>query len=91
MWQRKFDQFSRGPCFHYLQATGGGTKSLTVPAQSESFKWTPFQVSRLSRQSGTIYILAQDELDLNDKVRLSCYILCSVCVYVHVSICVINI
>ena len=28
--------------FQYLQATGSGTKSLTAPAQSESFKWTPF-------------------------------------------------
>ena len=58
--------------FQYLQATGGGTKSLTVPAQSASFKWTPVQVSRLSGQSGTIYTLAQDELDLediNDKVQ----------------------
>lgn len=52
--------------FQYLQATGGGTKSLSVPAQSTSFKWTPLQVSRLSGQSGTVYILAQDELDLND-------------------------
>ena len=71
--------------FQYLQATGGGTKSLTVPAQSESFKWTPFQVSRLSGQSGTIYILAKDELDLNDKVAITyCVILCSVTVYAHV-------
>ena len=52
--------------FQYLQATGGGTKSLTVPTQSASFKWTPLQVSRLSGQSGTVYILAQDELDLKD-------------------------
>lgn len=58
--------------FQYLQATGGCTKFLTVPAQSASFKWTPLQVSRLSGQSGTVYILAQDELDLkniNDKVQ----------------------
>ena len=58
--------------FQYLQSTGGGTKSLTVPVQSASFKWTPLQVSRLSGQSGTVFILAQDELDLkdiNDKVQ----------------------
>lgn len=57
--------------FQYLQSTGGGSKSLSVPAQSESFKWTPNQVARLSGQSGTIYILAEDELDLKDveKVR----------------------
>ena len=70
--------------YQYLQATGGGTKSLTVPAQSESFKWTPFQVSRLSGQSGTIYILAQDELDLNDKVLLLHIVLYSVVVCMHV-------
>ena len=52
--------------FQYLQAAGSGTKALTVPAQSPSFKWTPQQVSRLSGQSGTIYILAQDELALKD-------------------------
>ena len=52
--------------FQYLQSTGGGSKSLSVPAQSSSFKWTPHQVSRLSAQSGTIYILAVDELDLKD-------------------------
>ena len=52
--------------FQYLQAAGGGTNLLTVPAQSPSFKWTPQQVSRLSGQAGIIYILAQDELTLND-------------------------
>jgi len=56
--------------FEYLQSTGRGTKSLSVPAQSASFKWTPHQVSRLSGQCGTIYILALDELDLkNNKVQ----------------------
>ncbi|XP_065887268.1 uncharacterized protein [Dysidea avara] len=53
--------------FQYLQSTGGGSKSLTIPAQSESFKWTAYQVARLSGQSGTIYILALDELDLKDS------------------------
>ena len=48
--------------FLYLQSTGGGAKSLTVPSQSASFKWTPHQVARLSSQSGTIYILAQADL-----------------------------
>lgn len=57
--------------FLYLQGTGGGSKSLIVPSQSSSFKWTPQQVARLSGQSGTIYILAQAdlyELDDLDKV-----------------------
>ena len=48
--------------FLYLQATGGGAKSLTVPSQSSSFKWTPQQVACLSSQSGTIYIVAQADL-----------------------------
>ena len=70
--------------FQYLQATGCGTKSLTVPSQSTSVKWTPFQVSCLSARSGTIYILAQDELDLNDKVLIThTYPVCSlvICVF----------
>jgi len=48
--------------FLYLQSTGGGSKTLTIPSQSTSFKWTPQQVARLSGHSGTIYILAQDDL-----------------------------
>ena len=48
--------------FLYLQSTGGAVKTLTIPSQSASFKWTPQQVSRLPGQSGTIYILAQDDL-----------------------------
>jgi hypothetical protein len=45
--------------FVYLQSSGGGSKSLTTPSQSSSFKWTPQQVARLSGQSGTTYILAK--------------------------------
>ena len=70
--------------FQYLQATGGGTKSLTVPSQSASVKWMLFQVSHLSARSGTIYILAQDELDLNDKTLIThTYPVCSlvICVF----------
>ena len=49
--------------FLYLQATGGGSKSLTIPSQSDSFQWTPQQVARrLAGQSGTIYILAHDDM-----------------------------
>ena len=47
--------------FVYLQSTGGGSKTLTIPSQSASFRWTPQQVAR-SSQSGTIFILAQDDL-----------------------------
>ena len=48
--------------FSYLQCTGGGSKSLTIPSQSTSFKWTPQLVAHLLSESGTIYILAQDDL-----------------------------
>ena len=54
-------QNNRSFPFVYLQSTGGGSKTLTIPSQSSSFKWTPQQVAR-SSQSGTIYILAQDDL-----------------------------
>ena len=57
--------------FVYLQSTGGGSKSLSIPSQSSSFKWTPQQVARLSVQSSIIYILAQDELNICDEVQVS--------------------
>lgn len=58
--------------FLYLQATGGGSKSLTIPSQSSSFKWTPQQVARLSTQSGTMYILAKAALDVDigDEIKV---------------------
>lgn len=56
--------------FVYLQSAGGGSKSLMIPSQSSSFKWTPQQVARLSGQSGTIYILAQSELTFLDDVQV---------------------
>ena len=43
--------------FTYLQPTGGGSKLLTIPSQSSTFKWTPQQVARLSGQAGTIISL----------------------------------
>lgn len=50
--------------FLYLQSTGSGSNSLTIPCQSSSFKWTPQQVARLGGQRGMIYILAQADLKL---------------------------
>lgn len=62
--------------FAYLQSTGGGSKSLTIPSQSASFIWTPQQVARLSGQSGTIYILAQSELNVKwDEIKEVCNII----------------
>ena len=48
--------------FLYLQPTGSGTRSLTVPALSSSFKWTVQQVAKLGGNKGIIYIMAQDNL-----------------------------
>ena len=57
--------------FLYLQPTGGGSKSLTVPSQSSSFTWTAQQVARLGGQSGTIYILAQSTLNIPDYIEVT--------------------
>lgn len=48
--------------FQYLQSTGRGSKSLTIPSQSDSFQWTPQQVACLAGQTGIMYILAEDDL-----------------------------
>ena len=52
--------------FLYLQATGGGSRSLSVPSVSASFQWTAQQVAKLGNQRNTIYILAEGELNLPD-------------------------
>lgn len=44
--------------FVYLQPTGGGSRSLTIPSHSASFKWIPKQVAWLSGQTSVIYMLA---------------------------------
>jgi len=66
--------------FLYLQSTGGGSKTLTIPSQSSSFKWTPQQVAHLSGHSGTIYILAQEDLYEIDDAEVDevmlIYIIC---------------
>ena len=53
--------------FLYLQPTGCGSKSLTIPSQSSTFRWTPQQVARLSGQAGSIYIQAQSELKISNE------------------------
>ncbi len=39
--------------FIYLQPTGGGNRSLTVPVLSTSYEWTPQQVAKLSNAKGS--------------------------------------
>ncbi len=61
--------------FIYLQPTGGGNRSLTVPVLSTSYEWTPQQVAKLSNAKGSIYIMAIDNFDF--EVDGSCDV--SVC------------
>ena len=46
--------------FTFFAPTGGGLKSLTKPALSSSFKWTPKEVA--GRADSKVYILAGKEL-----------------------------
>ncbi len=46
--------------FKILLLTGSGTKSLTVPSLSYSFKWTPKEVA--GRADSSVYILAGKNL-----------------------------
>ena len=61
------------PSFYvkYLQATGGGSRSLSIPSISASFQWTAHQVAKLGNQRNTIYILA--EKDLQERARKKLY------------------
>lgn len=57
---------SDGFPFAFLQPTGVGSKTLTVPCVSSSFSWTAQQVAKLGTCKQAIYILAQDELVFPD-------------------------
>ncbi len=52
--------------FQILLLTGSGTKSLTVPSLSSSFKWTPKEVA--GRADSSVYILAGK--NLKDEVNV---------------------
>ena len=56
MWNRNDFPFS------YLQPTGAGSRTLTLPSVSHSFHWTPQQVAKLGSHKQPIYILAKEEL-----------------------------
>ena len=68
--------------YTYLQATGCGSRSLTVPSLSTSFDWTAQQVAKLGGNKGTVYIMAEDELKTLAEV---CVCVC-VCVWVWVCV-----
>ena len=54
--------------FVYLQRTGAGSRSLCVPAVSQSFEWNGRQVATLAKSGGFIYILAGQDLSKPVKV-----------------------
>ncbi len=55
--------------FICLQATGCGNRSLTIPATSSNFDWTAQQVAKLGCNKGTVYIMAQEELDAHVSIN----------------------
>ena len=55
--------------FIFLQPTGAGSRTLTVPSVSTSFCWTAQQVAKLGANKQSIYILAQDDLVYTYEVR----------------------
>ena len=48
--------------FVFLQPTGAGSRTLTVPSVSPSFCWTAQQVAKLASSKQSIYVLAKDKL-----------------------------
>ena len=42
--------------FRYLQPTGSGSRTLSIPSVSSSFSWTAKQVARIGNNTGTISI-----------------------------------
>lgn len=52
--------------FKYLQPTGDGVRSLSIPPVSNSFQWTAQQVAKLGNQRNNIYILAGKDLKYSD-------------------------
>ena len=56
--------------FTFLQPTGCGSRSLTVPSVSSQFVWTPQQVAKLGANKGTVYIMLEEELDI-EKVCIN--------------------
>ena len=61
--------------FAFLQPTGVGSRTLTVPCVSSSFSWTAQQVAKLGTYKQAIYILAQDELIFPDVPEVSMHVL----------------
>ena len=83
--------------FNFLQPTGAGSKTLTVPAVSSTFEWTAQQVAKLGSNKQAIYIIANDPLacSLESEVCYAqvilcnkpCVILCNKPYSSHVNVC----
>ena len=62
-----------GFVFDILQSSGGGSKSLTAPSTSTSFKWTAQAVAGVAKSP--IYVLAVDDLRVKIQITLTpCFI-----------------
>ena len=48
--------------FVFLQPTGAGSRTLTVPSTSPSFYWTAQQVAKPASNKQSIYVLAKNKL-----------------------------
>ena len=70
--------------FSYLQPTGGGCKSLMMPAVSSCFQWSPQQVARLAGQRGAVYILAESDLRLLNEPNVSLTWYCTAIIMVRI-------
>ena len=57
--------------FIFLQPTGAGSKTLTVPSVSSSFSWTAQQVAKLGANKQSFYILAKEKLALDLEVSVN--------------------
>lgn len=57
--------------FHFLQSTGVGARTLTVPSVSSSFNWTAQQVAKLGSSKQAIYVLAVDDLSCSLESEVS--------------------
>lgn len=58
--------------FYFIQPTGAGSRTLTLPSVSSSFCWTAQQVAKLGNYKQPIYILAKDNLICSESdVRIT--------------------
>lgn len=62
--------------FTILQPTGGGSKTLTIPATSSTFEWTASAVAGNSKSP--IYILANEGLKIFFTSFIQAFLLCIV-------------